>query len=568
MKDLQNIVRVAFYIRVSTDEQVKDWYWIQYQKEALDKLVEFKKGQLPKWEIDTNKHCYQDEWYSWWDLNRPAYKDMMKAAENREFDIIVVWKIDRMSRNLSHLLKTFEDLKSYWVSFFSLKENIDFSWPVGRLTFQIFWALAEFEREMIKSRTNEGKRASARQGNYIWNGIPYWYKRDKEIWQKGTRLEIVPNEEKIVKEIFNWFFYSEIHYAWIVKRLNDLWISKWVSSRWNSKWTDWKQSTIKAMLKNSTYAWLKIERMKDDDWKIEEIEVLTPRIISENLFDMVQIRIKELDEWINKSKRWGWTNKYLLSWKIVDIETKRSFIWYQRQNGSFGYRRKGFTEEKTWKKYPNLEMPCEALDNFIWGLIKEFINNPEDFFKLFKKQVSNWDDIERKRNELKTLKDLYIKKQKTLDSIELSYHNWDYDDERAERLRSITKNEIRTIEQKIGILELEIDRLIQTLYSEEILKDISNRYEKNLQDVDISKKSLIACSLIDRIYTKKKNKYDIEIEVVMKFDPNNVRRLILKDELKKSSTKLKDSGTFDVSNVNGRGRETRTHNPTLPKRVR
>jgi DNA invertase Pin-like site-specific DNA recombinase len=54
----------------------------------------------------------------------------MLAAKNKEFDIIAVWKIDRMSRNLSHLLTTFEELKRYDVSFFSLKENIDFSGPV------------------------------------------------------------------------------------------------------------------------------------------------------------------------------------------------------------------------------------------------------------------------------------------------------------------------------------------------------------------------------------------------------------------------------------------------------
>lgn len=567
MKDSQDKVRVAFYIRVSTDEQASKWYWLDYQLKDLEKLVDFKSNHDPAW-ITDKKHWYIDDGYSGWNLDRPAYKDMLKAAKNKEFDMIAVWKIDRMSRNLTHLLKTFEDLRSYGVSFFSFKENIDFSWPVWRLTFQIFWALAEFEREMIKSRTNEGKRASARQGNYIWNGIPYWYKRDKEIWQKGTRLEIVPNEEKIVKDIFNWFFYSKLHYAWIVKKLNDLWISKGVSSRWNSKWTKWKQWTIKSMLKNTTYVWLKIERMKDDEWDIEEIKVSTPTIISENLFDMVQIRIKELDEWENRSKRWGWENKYLLSRKIVDIETKKSFVWYKRQDGSFGYRRKGFTDEKTWKKYVNLEMPCEAIDKFVWGLIEEFIRRPEHFFKLFKKQVSTWDDIDRKRTELKTLIDSYTKKVNILDSIDLSYHNWDYDEERAERLRSITKKDIHATEQRINDLECDIDRLLKALYSEEVIKDISNKYEKDIQNLDISQKSLIAYTLIDRIYARKTNKNDIEIEVVMKFDPNNVRKLILKDELKNSTNYNKSNGAIDVSNVNGRERETRTHNPALPKRVR
>lgn len=61
------------------------------------------------------------------DLNRPEFKRMMQDAKDGKFDMIAVWKIDRLSRNLSHLLLTFETLQSYKVGFFSHKENIDFT---------------------------------------------------------------------------------------------------------------------------------------------------------------------------------------------------------------------------------------------------------------------------------------------------------------------------------------------------------------------------------------------------------------------------------------------------------
>jgi site-specific DNA recombinase len=61
------------------------------------------------------------------DLNRDGFKRMMKDAEAKKFDMIAVWKIDRLSRNLSHLLSTFETFQKYKVGFFSLKENIDFT---------------------------------------------------------------------------------------------------------------------------------------------------------------------------------------------------------------------------------------------------------------------------------------------------------------------------------------------------------------------------------------------------------------------------------------------------------
>jgi site-specific DNA recombinase len=70
---------------------------------------------------------YVDDGYSGSNLIRPAFKRMMEDAKNGKFDLIAVWKIDRLSRSLSHLLGSFETLQNYKVGFFSHKENIDFT---------------------------------------------------------------------------------------------------------------------------------------------------------------------------------------------------------------------------------------------------------------------------------------------------------------------------------------------------------------------------------------------------------------------------------------------------------
>jgi len=77
--------------------------------------------------IHKKEWLYQDLGCTGADLNRPDFKRMMKDAKEGRFDMIAVWKIDRLSRNLSHLLSTFETLQSYKVGFFSHKENIDFT---------------------------------------------------------------------------------------------------------------------------------------------------------------------------------------------------------------------------------------------------------------------------------------------------------------------------------------------------------------------------------------------------------------------------------------------------------
>ncbi len=129
-------IRVAFYLRVSTDEQARDWFGLDMQLNGLEEMMNYRHKNHnfehnPEWR-------YVDDWYSGWDLNRPGFQRMIEDAKKGKFDLIAVWKIDRLSRNLSHLLSSFETLQKYQVWFFSVKENIDFTGPIWKLTFQIF----------------------------------------------------------------------------------------------------------------------------------------------------------------------------------------------------------------------------------------------------------------------------------------------------------------------------------------------------------------------------------------------------------------------------------------------
>jgi len=157
---------------------------------------------------------------------------------------------------------------------------------------------------MIKSRTSEWKKASAKRWNYIWNGIPYWYDTIKKSSEKWTKLEIVEWEAKIVRKIFTWFVFEQYHYLKIVSKLNDLNIPKWVAARVCNKGTKWHQSTIKNMLQNTAYAWTRVENIKDDDGEPERIEVSVPQIIEEDIFEFAQLRIKEINNGKVASNNW------------------------------------------------------------------------------------------------------------------------------------------------------------------------------------------------------------------------------------------------------------------------
>lgn len=85
-------------------------------------------------------------------------------AYARAGDVLTVWKLDRLGRSLKHLIETVNRLHEKGVGFASVQENIDTTTPGGKLIFHIFGALAEFERELIRERTNAGLKAARARG--------------------------------------------------------------------------------------------------------------------------------------------------------------------------------------------------------------------------------------------------------------------------------------------------------------------------------------------------------------------------------------------------------------------
>ncbi len=94
--------------------------------------------------------------------DRPGLQDALNYA--RQGDCLVVWRLDRLGRSLKHLIKVVEDLEENEVGFVSLQEGFDTTTSGGKLVFQIFGALSEFERNLIRERTNAGLAAARARG--------------------------------------------------------------------------------------------------------------------------------------------------------------------------------------------------------------------------------------------------------------------------------------------------------------------------------------------------------------------------------------------------------------------
>ncbi len=93
---------------------------------------------------------------------RPGLTEALKTC--RSGDTLVVWKLDRLGRSLPHLVETVRDLVARGIGFKSLQENIDTTTAGGKLIFHLFASLAEFERDLIRERTNAGLSAARARG--------------------------------------------------------------------------------------------------------------------------------------------------------------------------------------------------------------------------------------------------------------------------------------------------------------------------------------------------------------------------------------------------------------------
>ena len=98
---------------------------------------------------------------------RPALDMLIRDAKRRRFDVLVCWRLDRLGRNLRHLILLLDELSALGVAFVSLAEGIDATTPAGRLQLHILGAIAEFERARIAERVRLGMRRAKSEGRHL-----------------------------------------------------------------------------------------------------------------------------------------------------------------------------------------------------------------------------------------------------------------------------------------------------------------------------------------------------------------------------------------------------------------
>ena len=152
---------------------------------------------------------YEDEGFSGGNLNRPAFQRMMDAARQRQFQAIIVYRLDRISRNVSDFSGLIEELSRLNIAFISIKEQFDTSTPMGRAMMYIASVFSQLERETIAERIRDNMQELAKTGRWLGGNTPTGYGSEavKSVTmdgktKKACKLKLIPEEAEIVKTIF------------------------------------------------------------------------------------------------------------------------------------------------------------------------------------------------------------------------------------------------------------------------------------------------------------------------------------------------------------------------------
>jgi site-specific DNA recombinase len=169
-------MRVALYPRVSGHEQ-EDNYSIPEQIDRMKKYCESRDWKVYK--------IYTDSGFTGSNMDRPGLQNLIKDTEKDVFDMVLVYKLDRLSRSQKDVLYLVEDVfDKHGIYFSSMTENFDTSTPFGKAILGILAVFAQLEREQIKERTMMGKQARAEEGKWHgskWVPIGYDYKSETDM---------------------------------------------------------------------------------------------------------------------------------------------------------------------------------------------------------------------------------------------------------------------------------------------------------------------------------------------------------------------------------------------------
>ena len=200
-KEKRDTMRVAIYTRKSTFSEKSDS--VKNQDRMCREYINMHFPDKEKIFI-----TYEDESFTGANTKRPALQRMMKDIETGIIDFLIVYQLDRLSRDVRDFSNIYSFMEEKGVGFISVKENIDTSTPLGKAMMYVSVVFAQMERETIANRVYDNMMGLSGQGWWVGGNPPFGYKRCRvtENGKTHTTIEVVPENAHRVKSIFEIFY--------------------------------------------------------------------------------------------------------------------------------------------------------------------------------------------------------------------------------------------------------------------------------------------------------------------------------------------------------------------------
>src|SRR3989441_7426532 len=309
-------VRCAIYARVSTDHGLEqDFNSLDAQHDAAEAYVrsQAQEGWTPI------RARYDDGGYSGGSTERPALQQLLADVRTRKIDVIVVYKVDRLTRSLADFAKLVELFDAHNVSFVSVTQQFNTTTSMGRLTLNVLLSFAQFEREVTSERIRDKIAASKRKGLWVGGMAPLGYDT------KDRRITVNEPEAETVRTIFRSYLklgslnllMADLRKRGIVTKVRTLKTGETVGG------IPFTRGPLAHLLRNRFY-------IGDVPFKGEILKGEQPAIVDRDLFEAVQAK---LSEQVNGHKAARMKSEALLIGRIFDGRGNRMSPSHARKGG-------------------------------------------------------------------------------------------------------------------------------------------------------------------------------------------------------------------------------------------
>jgi DNA invertase Pin-like site-specific DNA recombinase len=238
-------MRCAIYTRKSTTHNLDlEFSSLDAQREACEHYI--KAHAHEGWTLVDER--YDDGGFTGANTERPAFQKLLSDIEAKKVDLVVVYKVDRLTRSLLDFARVMDRFNSHGAAFVSVTQNFSTANALGKLTLNILMSFAEFEREMIAERIRDKIRASKRRGKWTGGRVPYGY----DLVNK--RLVPCEPEAEVVRQIFA--LYAELGSTSKVARLlneRGLTTGRHAERGFATRGAPWAKSDVLRVLRNPVY---------------------------------------------------------------------------------------------------------------------------------------------------------------------------------------------------------------------------------------------------------------------------------------------------------------------------